>query len=492
MFATHGMAQSRFYGLSPGAGRTVPPMKQNGTTKVMIVGAGELGTELFNTILDEPGVVLVGVVDPNDEFPGSDPAAARNIPVFTDLAEAMRTTPDLVFCLPESGVSAAEIMSVKPSHAEIVEHQATWFFLQMIHRCRLRTIREIRTPEKEAADTPTAASTSEPSAGETPVFPVTKEITTGQRRKGIHNILCIDPDPEFLRGLEDTLTGEGYNVICAQSGKDGLDKALADKRDLVILDMVVSDLGYFELLSTLKGDLDTTDVPIIILTGKEVSMGERLGLVGQIELLLHKDYFTREGLLKQIRYLEKPYPMRLGLLDVQSGLFDRSYLQIRLAQEIRRADRHQIIFSMLMAGIDHFNDFLRIGGEDNGDVCIKSIADFLRETTRGSDILVRYGTDEFAILLTDATEEDSFIVARRLLAFIANYQFAGLEQLEAGEKLSASIAVIHYDRISPCIPERMIFEAERLIGEAREEGGGIIKAYGYDHAPGIDMGSDDD
>jgi len=465
-------------------------VNQNDTIKVMIVGAGELGTYLFDTIVDESGMSLSGIVDVNGEFSSVDLAGARNIPIFTSLSEAMRTMPEIIFHLPESGVSTTELLALKPPHAEIIEYQGIRFFLNMIRHSRIQTIRQVRRRTGVVSGSLTAAVDAKPSDTSDQACRALNSAVS-HKKKGVRNILCIDQDRDFLESLTAMLTAAGYRITCAQSGKEGLDDAFHATPDLIILDLAVSDIGYFEMFSALRNNPQTADVPIIILTGKDISMGERLSLVGQIEELVHKNYCTNEDLLDHIRNLEKPSPVRVGLLDTQSGLFDRSYFQIRLAQEICRADRHQIVFSILMADIDHFDEFSRINGTQNCDICIKSIADFLRETTRGSDILVRYGSDEFAILLTDTTEEDSFIVARRLLAFIENYQFAGVEQLEHG-KLTASIAVVHYDRIAPCIPEKMISQAQQLIREAKKDGGREIKAYGHNDPLEIDAQVNDD
>jgi len=457
--------------------------------KVIIVGAGELGTYLFDTIVDESGMILSGIVDVNGEFSSVDLAGARNIPIFTDLSEAMQTVPGIIFYLPESGISPSELLAIKPPHAEIIEYQGIRFFLNMIRHSRIQTIRQVRKQKGEVAGNLAVVVDAKSLATSDSACRASNSALSHKKEKGLSNILCIDQDVGFLEQLKEMLTEAKYRITCAQSGKEGLDKAFQSTPDLIILELAVSDIGYFEMFSALRNNPQTAKIPVIILTGKDISMGERLSLVGQIEELIHKDHFTKEDLLEHIRNIEKPYPVRVGLLDTQSGLFDRSYFQIRLAQEICRADRHQIVFSILMADIDHFNEFAQANGTQNCDICIKSIADFLRETTRGSDILVRYGSDEFAILLTDATEEDSYIVARRLLAFIENYQFSGVEQLEHG-KLTASIAVVHYDRIAPCIPEKMISQAQQLIREAKKDGGREIKAYGHTHPLEIDTQED--
>jgi len=302
---------------------------------------------------------------------------------------------------------------------------------------------------------------------------------TGVRNAGKNplNILCIDGNegaPELLRGI---LEPAGYHVITAKTGKEGMGKALTFRPDLIILDLMFPDMDGFELSRTLHNNVATMDIPLIIMTAKDVNVEARLKLIGKIESTLQKSCFTEEDLLAHIRDLEMTYPFRTGLLDTVSGLFDRSYFQIRLAQEICRADRYKTIFSILMADLDDFGNYIRANGIHNGNLCIRKIADFLRKTTRGSDTIVRYGRDEFALLLASATEEASRIVAQRLLSFMESYRFPGQEHLKQG-KLTASIAVVYYNRISPSSTEEMISKTQELLREAKKHGGGNIRIYG--------------
>jgi diguanylate cyclase (GGDEF)-like protein len=300
------------------------------------------------------------------------------------------------------------------------------------------------------------------------------------------NILCIDDNEGVRELLREILEPEGYNILTAGTGKEGIEKALVYRPDLIILDLMIPDMDGFELSRVLKNNAATVDIPIIILTAKDITIEERLKLVGNIESMMQKSYFTKEDLLSHIRDLEITYPVRAGLLDKVSGLFDKSYFQIRLAQEICRADRYHTIFAILMADIDGFSEYAKVNGMNNGNICIRKIADFLRKTTRGSDSLVRYGIDEFAILLSSATEEASRIVARRLLSFIESYHFPKVEQLKK-MKLTASIAVVHYNRIGSSAPEQMISKAQELIREAKKNGGGKILIYGQNMYTGEDI-----
>jgi len=291
------------------------------------------------------------------------------------------------------------------------------------------------------------------------------------------NILCIDDNEGVRELLKEILEEEGYDVISAATGKDGVAKALHYRPDLVILDLLIPDMDGFELSQALKNNAATADIPIIVLTAKDITVEERLRLVGNTESIMQKSCFSKEDLLAHIRDLEATYPVRMGLLDKVSGLFDRSYFQIRLAQEIYRADRYYTMFSIMMVDIDDFIAYTQANGVHNANTCIRKVADFLRQTTRGSDILVRYGVGEFAMLLSSTTEEGTHIVAQRLLSFIESYHFPGTEKF-AKKRMTASIAAVHYNRIGPCAPEQMISVAQEMIREVQKNGGGNIRVYG--------------
>jgi len=318
------------------------------------------------------------------------------------------------------------------------------------------------------------------------IKPVKKETLLGKlqelnlvKSKGRRpvNILCIDDNEGVRELLKEILETEGYDVISAATGKDGVTKALQYRPDLIILDLLIPDMDGFELSQALKSNTATADIPIIVLTAKDITVEERLRLVGNTESIMQKSCFSKEDLLAHIRDLEATYPVRMGLLDKVSGLFDRSYFQIRLAQEIYRADRYYTMFSIMMVDIDDFIEYTQANGVHNANICIRKVADFLRQTTRGSDILVRYGVGEFAMLLSSTTEEGTHIVAQRLLSFIESYHFPGVEKF-AQKRMTASIAAVHYNRIGPCAPEQMISVAQEMIREAQKTGGGNIQIYG--------------
>lgn len=289
------------------------------------------------------------------------------------------------------------------------------------------------------------------------------------------NILCIDDHHEVLELLTSILEPAGYNVITADSGKEGMEKAVTYKPDLIILDLMMPEIDGFEVAQRLKENPVTADIPILILTAKDLTVDDRLRLAGKVETLIQKSHFTKEDLLMHIRDLEVTYPARAGLLDEVSGLFDHCYFQIRLAQEVSRAERYKNTFTMLMLDLDNFTEYIKAHGIHRANIVIKKIAEFMRKSLRGSDTVVRYGIDEFAVILSNTLKEPAEAVAKRFLAYIDSYPFYGEEVMPQG-KVTASVSVINYPQDASS-PEELIFKAHQTLRRAKEGGGMKVIVY---------------
>ncbi len=94
-------------------------------------------------------------------------------------------------------------------------------------------------------------------------------------------VLVIDDDPVILELLRVNFEIEGFDVICATDGEEGLRRAHDERPDVVISDIMMPRRDGLQLLSELKGDPQTEDLPVILLSAKaqktEVQQGLDLG-----------------------------------------------------------------------------------------------------------------------------------------------------------------------------------------------------------------------
>lgn len=118
-------------------------------------------------------------------------------------------------------------------------------------------------------------------------------------------ILIIEDD-KFLRELiTRKLTDEGFNIIEAVDGEDGLKKIKESKPDLVLLDLILPSIDGFEVLSKIKADASIASIPIIILSNlgqkEEVEKGLKMGAVDY----LIKAHFTPGEIIEKIKNVLK-------------------------------------------------------------------------------------------------------------------------------------------------------------------------------------------
>lgn len=96
-----------------------------------------------------------------------------------------------------------------------------------------------------------------------------------------------------------------------------------------------------------------------------------------------------------------------AIRDPLTGVFNRRYFAEALDKENARAVRENIPYSLIILDVDHFKKVNDTYGHKCGDLVLQSLAKFLQENTRQSDIVCRFGGEEFVILMPDAAVEDA-------------------------------------------------------------------------------------
>jgi DNA-binding response OmpR family regulator len=81
-------------------------------------------------------------------------------------------------------------------------------------------------------------------------------------------ILVVDDDPVILQLLQVNFEMEGFAVLTAADGEDGVARTRADRPDVVVSDVMMPKMSGLELVAALKGDPDTANIPILLLTAK--------------------------------------------------------------------------------------------------------------------------------------------------------------------------------------------------------------------------------
>ena len=124
---------------------------------------------------------------------------------------------------------------------------------------------------------------------------------TRPRRRERLTILTIDDDPLAVELVETILTAEGFHVLKAYGGVEGLAVARQELPALLILDLLMPDLDGFAVLEQLRADPATAAIPIIILTSQNLTLHEKERLQGAMAYLAHKGEFSRLAFVELVQ-----------------------------------------------------------------------------------------------------------------------------------------------------------------------------------------------
>lgn len=168
-------------------------------------------------------------------------------------------------------------------------------------------------------------------------------------------ILIVDDEPEMVRGLEDNLRFEGYQTLAAANGRDGLQLALTETPDLILLDVMMPELSGWDVLRTLRQK--GLDIPVIMLTARGEEVDRVLGLELGGDDYVTKPFSLRELLARVRAVLRRPGPRQkfeeVAFGDVRVHL--RSRQAFRAGREVRLTRKE---FELLRYLLEHRGEVL--------------------------------------------------------------------------------------------------------------------------------------
>jgi DNA-binding response OmpR family regulator len=108
-------------------------------------------------------------------------------------------------------------------------------------------------------------------------------------------ILCIEDEPEMIDLIRIILTRSGFELFGASGGQDGLKKVRELMPDLVLLDLMMPDLGGWEVYQQMKADEKTKNIPVIVVTAKAQNIDKVLALhIAKVEDYISKPFSPPE------------------------------------------------------------------------------------------------------------------------------------------------------------------------------------------------------
>ncbi|WP_192259184.1 GGDEF domain-containing response regulator [Mesorhizobium caraganae] len=261
------------------------------------------------------------------------------------------------------------------------------------------------------------------------------------------NILLIEDNPSDARLIRELLTDgttTAFMIWTADRLAHGLEQVADQSFDLVLLDLFLPDSTGLDTLRQFQAT--ASDVPVIVLTGLNDEGSAIQAVRDGAQDYLVKGEMNGPQIVRAIRYAWERHRMVLemrdqSLVDELTGLHNRRGFAVLAREVVKRAARSGTGFVVTFVDLDgmkHINDHF---GHEVGDRALIRTAGVLRSVFRASDVIARFGGDEF-IAMTDGVDRAAVeVLRRRLTSAVEDHNLKS-----AGEPaLALSLGFAHHD-----------------------------------------------
>ncbi|MFH0924381.1 MAG: diguanylate cyclase [bacterium] len=299
------------------------------------------------------------------------------------------------------------------------------------------------------------------------------------------NILIIDNDANIHNILKEILQPMGYvitDVYSMQDLKQIIQSNLIEL-SIIFIDLTLTGRLSLEIIKTIK-DIYKQAYLITLTEEQYLSISQNALNKGLIVESINKPFNTEEAQIVIQRVLEKRFLLKqasekavyheLAIIDALTRVYNRRYLDEILTREVERARRYSFTISLVMIDIDNFKKYNDTKGHQAGDTILQQVGQFFQKHLRNSDMIFRYGGEEFTLYLPHTTKDDAMLVAERLL----------VEERKAMEiTLSLGLAAFPEDAMTL---EELIHKADSALYRAKTTGKNKVCMWNKEYEKKLD------
>jgi diguanylate cyclase (GGDEF)-like protein len=293
-----------------------------------------------------------------------------------------------------------------------------------------------------------------------------------EREAPPYRVLIVDDDPEQVAYNALILQGAGMKTAAATDPREVISLLVEFQPEILLMDMYMPGCPGTELAALVRQNEAFSAIPIVFLSverdlEKQIS-AIRMGCDEFLEKPIKPEHLVASVVLRA----ERSRAMRFFMeRDALTGLLNHTNLVERLSNELLRARRAGVILSFCLIGIDRMKGVNEGYGHLTGDRVIRGAGRLVSERLRRTDIVGRYGGDQFAAILPGADGRTAGRLAEELRqGFSALRHPGGLGDFAMS--LSCGIA---------CYPDftsasELVDAAERALASAKAAGGNRVVA----------------
>jgi len=306
-----------------------------------------------------------------------------------------------------------------------------------------------------------------------------------------YQVLVVEDHPALRKQLEFILARAGFTVTCAEDGSRALELMRDRFFPIVLTDWMMPKMDGIQLCRSIRENPAPGYVYIVLLTAKSTKDDTVTGLQAGADDFLSKPFHPAEliarlATAKRIIGLEQCLKRAneetkiLSITDPLTGAYNRTYLNDRLPQEIKRAQKYSRSLSLILSDIDYFKRINDAHGHLAGDEALKTFVQCITAVIRADcDWVARYGGDEFLIVLPETDPAGGVVAAERFARLISE------RFVEIGNdtiRMSASFGVTGFDHAPASqniAPEALIALADKCLYRVKREQRGTARAEAW-------------
>lgn len=281
-----------------------------------------------------------------------------------------------------------------------------------------------------------------------------------------YRILIVDDSVSLAKYYSLTLNQAGMNARAITNPLQLLEELEHFQPHLLLMDVYMPDCTGYELAAILRKESKYTKIPIIFLS-TEMDSDKKLFAIS----LGGDDFLTKPISPQHLISAVKSRSNRANILnyymstDSLTGLLNHSSILKKLDIHLNRAENEHVFGCYIMIDIDHFKRINDTYGHQVGDKVIQKLSTLLSSRLRTHDSVGRYGGEEFALILLEASIENSKKIVEELRLQFSQYCFNENEQ-HFNVTFSAGISFFNYRDDPSIITE----EADKSLYQAKSMG----------------------